>query len=84
MVKFRCRKGCKDGGGPPFCKMKNCCQKNGYQGCWECEDFETCEKLNFLVPVHGRAHIKNLMNLKRKGVKEFLKGKRYWYTESVK
>jgi len=84
MDKFRCRKGCKDGGGPPFCKMRNCCQKKGYQGCWECEDFETCEKLNFLVPVHGRAHIKNLMNLKRKGVKEFLKGKRYWYTESVK
>ena len=84
MVKFRCRKGCKSGGGPPFCKMRNCCKKKGYEGCWECDDFETCKKLDFLVPVHGNAHIKNLRKLKKKGVKEFLKGKRHWYTESAK
>jgi hypothetical protein len=84
MVKFRCKKGCRDGGGPPFCKMRICCQKKGYEGCWECDDFETCEKLNFLIPVHGNAHIKNLRKLKKKGIKEFLKGKKYWYTESAK
>ena len=27
MVKLRCRKICKDGGGPPFCKIRKCCQK---------------------------------------------------------
>jgi len=25
MVKFRCHKGCKNGGGPPFCKIRRCC-----------------------------------------------------------
>jgi len=27
MVKFRCNKGCRDGGGPPFCKIRKCCQE---------------------------------------------------------
>lgn len=78
MVKFRCRKGCKNGGGPPFCKMRKCCQKKGINGCWECDIFDTCKKLDFLKPVHGDGHIKNLRILKKKGPSEFLKGKRNW------
>lgn len=83
MVKFRCRKGCKSGGGPPFCKMRKCCQKRGIEGCWQCEEFETCERLDFLNPVHGVAHIKNLRTIKKKGAEEFLKGKRYWYVKGT-
>ncbi len=78
MVKFRCKRACKNGGGPPFCKMRKCCQKNGYNGCWECAEFETCEKLDFLSAVHDDAHIKNLRKIKKKGLEEFLKGKRFW------
>ncbi len=78
MVKFRCRKGCKNGGGPPFCKMRNCCIKKGYEGCWECAEFEHCQKLDFLKPVHDDAHIKNLKTIKKNGVNVFLKGKRNW------
>lgn len=46
MVKLRCRKICKDGGAA-FCEIRKCCQKKGIEGCWECEEFETCEKLDF-------------------------------------
>lgn len=81
MVKFRCRKGCKQGGGSPFCKIRKCCQKKGLQGCWECDEFETCDKLDFLKPVHGNAHVKNLKRIKKQGVKEFVKGKREWYSK---
>jgi hypothetical protein len=77
MVRFRC-KGCKTGGGPPFCKMRRCCQKKGFEGCWQCNEFETCEKLKFLEPVHEDAHIKNIKTLKTKSKEEFLKGKRNW------
>jgi hypothetical protein len=80
MVKFRCRKGCKNGGGPPFCKIRKCNQRKGFEGCWECEDFEECNKLDFLAHVHGDAHIKNLRRLKRKGPTEFVKGKHEWYS----
>ena len=79
MVKFRCRKGCRVGGGPPFCKIRKCAQKKELDGCWECAEFETCKKLQFLEPVHGDAHLKNLRTIKRKGKKNFVKGKSLWY-----
>ena len=78
LVKFRCKKSCRGGGGPPFCEMRKCCQKKGIEGCWECGEFETCGKLDFLKPVHGDAHIKNLRTLKKKGVDAFLAGTKYW------
>jgi hypothetical protein len=78
MVKFRCKRSCRGGGGPPFCKMRNCCQKKGIDGCWQCDEFETCQKLDFLKAVHGDAHIKNLKILNKAGVDSFINGKRYW------
>ena len=61
-----------------------CAQKKDLEGCWQCVDFEGCKKLDFLVPVHGDAHMKNLRRLKRKGVDGFLKGKKLWYSEFKK
>jgi len=81
MVKLRCKKVCKDGGGPPFCKIRKCCQKKGIDGCWECEEFETCEKLDFLKLGHGDAHIKNIRKIRKQGIEEFLKKEKYWYAK---
>jgi hypothetical protein len=81
MVKFRCKRACKGEGGPPFCKIRKCCQKKGIEGCWECDEFETCSKLDFLKANHGDAHIKNLRRIKRAGLDDFIKGKRLWYNK---
>jgi hypothetical protein len=78
MARFRCKKGCRNGGGPPFCKIRACAIKKALKGCWECEEFEACQKLSFLKAVHADGHIKNLRILKKKGPKAFLAGKRYW------
>ena len=78
MVKFRCKRTCRGGGGPPVCKIRVCCQKKGIDGCWQCAEFEACKKLDFLKPFHGDAHIKNLRMLKKTGVDSFLEGKRNW------
>lgn len=78
MAKFRCMKGCRNGGGPPFCKIRSCCNKKEFVGCWQCEEFESCEKLNFLKGVHDEAHLKNLRIIKKKGLEDFIKGKRNW------
>ena len=78
LVRLRCKNACKGGGGPPFCKMRKCCQKKGIDGCWECADFETCEKLDFLKPTHGDAHIKNLRKINKAGVYSFLEEKKDW------
>jgi hypothetical protein len=78
MVKFRCKRSCHGGGGPPVCRIRECCQKKGISGCWQCDSIETCRKLNFLKPFHDDAHLKNLKILKRSGVASFLRGRRYW------
>ena len=78
MVKLRCKRACRHKGGPPQCTIRNCCEKNGIEGCWECDAFETCTKLNFLTPTHGDAHLKNLRTLKKQGVDAFLKGTKHW------
>ncbi len=78
LVRFRCKNACKGGGGPPFCKIRKCCQKKGVDGCWQCDEFETCEKLDFLEPGHGDAHRRNLKTIRQEGVDSFLSGKKYW------
>jgi hypothetical protein len=79
MMKMRCTKTCRGNGGPPDCKVRNCCRDNNFQGCWECGGFGKCEKLKFLEPHHGKAHLKNLRKIKRHGAKAFVIGKKYWY-----
>ena len=81
LVRLRCTNACRGGGGNPFCKIRKCCQKEGIEGCWECNDFEKCEKLDSLKVNHGDAHIKNLTIIKKKGIDKFLKGKKYWLSK---
>ena len=78
MVKLRCKRGCRDGGGNPWCKIRKCCQEKQIDGCWECSDFEECGKFDFLKTVHEDANLKNLRRIKRNGLEEFVGGKRDW------
>lgn len=77
MEKFRCI-GCKNREVSPFCKIRKCCEEKVIYGCWECDIFEECEKLDFLKAVHEDAHIKNIKIIKKKGIYEFLSNERYW------
>lgn len=78
MVRLRCRRACTEGGGFPGCRPRICAAKKGLRGCWECDEFETCGKLDFLKAVHGDAHLKNLRRLKRRGPEAFVTGRRDW------
>ncbi len=78
MVRLRCKRICRNNGGPPFCKIRKCCQRKNILGCWECVEFETCEKLDFLKSIHEDAHLKNLRKIRKKGIDKFLSGRRYW------
>jgi Protein of unknown function (DUF3795) len=79
LVKMRC-KGCKTGSRSQFCHIAQCAVKKDYQGCWECGDFASCDKLHFLVPVHGDAHLKNLRKIKKVGLEEWVEGGPLWYS----
>ncbi len=81
MVKLRCKNACRDGGGNPNCKIRRCCLKKELEGCWECDEFETCSKLDILKGNHGIAHIKNLKNIRKNGINEFIDGKKHWYVK---
>jgi hypothetical protein len=83
MVKLRC-KGCKTSSRSKFCGIAQCAIKNGYEGCWECGEFADCGKMDFLVPVHGDGHLKNLRKIKRVGVEEWVKGGPIWYNAPKK
>jgi hypothetical protein len=77
LLKLRCA-GCREGDTSKLCNIANCARKKEYEGCWECEEFETCKELDFLKPIHKEANIKNLRNIKRQGIDGFLEGKRHW------
>jgi hypothetical protein len=79
MTKMRCKKGCQGGGANPGCKIRLCCRQKNIKGCWECSEFETCGKLDFLKAMHGDANAKNLRKLKKDGTKAFLEGKKYYF-----
>lgn len=79
MVKMRCNKTCRNGGANPNCKIRKCAQKKKLDGCWQCDEFETCEKLDFLNHNHGVAHRKNLRKIKKVGVEQFKQGEKFWY-----
>ncbi len=77
IMKLRCTKLCKGGGGPPKCKIRNCARKKGFDGCWQCGEFTACKNLDILKDSYGSANIKNLKKLKKEGPQAFVKGKRY-------
>jgi hypothetical protein len=81
LVRLRCRQTCRGGGGTDFCRfctIRKCCQGKGFEGCWECAEFETCRNLDRLKPHHGDAHLRNLRTIKEKGAEVFLAGPRYY------
>ena len=78
MVRFRCKAACRGGGGRPDCKMRKCCQRKGIDGCWQCDEFETCTKLESAKAFHEDAQLKNLRVLRKQGFEAFVKGKRPW------
>ena len=78
MMKMRCRQKCRDRGSNAKCKIRRCCLKRGYEGCWECAEFEDCENLAWLTTVHKDAHIKNLRIIAKEGIGALVEGRRSW------
>jgi len=78
MSQLDCNRPCKRGGGSAKCKIKKCCKRRKFAGCWQCEAMEDCEKLDWLKPVNGEAHRINLRIIRDKGIKAFLAGEKHW------
>ena len=70
LVELQCNKPCRIGGGCPTfsCGILECCQKKGFEGCWECSDYEGCGLFEFLEKYHGEAPKINLGKIKELGI----------------
>jgi len=73
MMKLRCKGECKAGGGSRSCPIKKCARRHAFEGCWQCDDFETCATLKILEGAGDRTHLKNLRKIQRQGPRQFVK-----------
>lgn len=57
LIQLRCNTtcretgGCSMGGATHQCEAVKCVQAKGLDGCWDCPEHETCEKLNFVKKI---------------------------------
>jgi|GEM_PF-789155 len=66
------------------CKIWKCCRDRGFYACYECDDFEVCEKLRSLEGLHGDACVKNLRAIREMGLENWIRtGVRYWFGSEV-
>jgi hypothetical protein len=61
------------------CEIIACVSTKGFEGCWECSDFERCDKFEFLKPFHGDAPLKNLRKIKELGIENWAKTREKCY-----
>ncbi len=55
------------------CEIIACIKNKAIEGCWECGNFKSCEKLDFLKPFHGDSIINNLEMIKTYGIEAWAK-----------
>lgn len=66
-----CRRGGDGCGGS--CPIIRCVKDKSLKGCWECADFETCKKSEFLKLLHADSHLKNLRAIQKHGLQSWTK-----------
>lgn len=73
MARLKCSASCRAGGDgcSQPCEIKRCVESKNLGGCWQCDEFERCEKFDFLKRYHGDAPQKNLRKIKRYGLGEW-------------
>lgn len=69
MVDLKCPATCRARpDGATKCEIRKCCRGKGYYACHECADFDKCDKLDTMTPLHGQSCIENLRAIKRIGI----------------
>ena len=63
------------------CVVRKCCIDNGFYACYECDNFEACDKLKSLMEgLHYKSSLKNLRSIQQMGLEEWIsRGKRHHY-----
>ncbi len=85
MTELKCDSMCRDKTDKSTsCQIRKCCRGKGYYACYECGDFEVCEKLESMKDLHRDSCVKNLKAIKEMGLEQWVEtGKRYWFGSHV-
>lgn len=85
LIKLQCKTtcqevgGCSIGGTTHECDALKCIKSKGFDGCWDCSEYEGCEKLNFLKRGYGETIEGNLKIIKEEGFDEVKpRGNKYY------
>jgi len=84
IAKLKCNTPCRAGGDgcSEPCEIKKCVQSGNLEGCWKCDEFERCERFDFLKRYHGDAPQKNLRKIKRYGLGEWVQHREGFFSWS--
>jgi hypothetical protein len=52
LIALECPSPCREGGGKPVCRVRDCVAKRRLAGCWECEERSSCITLVPLLAFH--------------------------------
>jgi hypothetical protein len=52
------------------CKIRTCVLENGFEGCWQCLNFETCPNINGMKRMHPNI-IENLLAIQTYGIENW-------------
>lgn len=91
IIKLQCKAtcqetgGCSLGGREHICSASKCVKLKGYDGCWQCDNFESCDELSFVKKNYGYVIDENLRTAKDFGVDEVKShGDRYYVWQRLK
>jgi hypothetical protein len=70
IVSIQCDSPCRIGGGCSrfSCGVLACCRKKGLDGCWQCDEFEQCQRFEIFRTVHGDSPRQNLRAIRKFGL----------------
>jgi hypothetical protein len=73
IVKLECDTPCRAGGDGCLqpCEIKTCVQSKKLEGCWECSEFEVCNKFESFKSFHGDTTKENLRKIKEYGLESW-------------
>jgi hypothetical protein len=71
---LQCNSPCRIGGGcgPPPCDVLACCREKGFDGCWQCHEFEKCGKFESFRAIYGDSPRQNLRTVKKFGLDKWV------------
>ena len=61
------------------CSIVKCIREKGYQGCWECDKYEHCERFASLKSFHGDNNIHNLRMIAKYGLDKWANNRSTFY-----